>query len=95
MPKFLRNAIRLNDIWDEKEAHVEQNSTEASYSLDTQIQQRKQEVGQAVLFGLQDACRAKKAPVGEGFMVVSSKDDFISMEKKLNGKWGSYRMFEK
>lgn len=37
----------------------------------------------------------KKQPIGEGFLMCSSREDMEQLEKKLAGKCGSYRLFDK
>lgn len=94
IPKFLERAIHLNDLCIGDKTSTD-TATETSRSrLETQIEKQK-EVEKSILFGLRNSGKSKKARVGEGFVVVSSKDDFLMMEKKLDGKFGSYRIFEK
>lgn len=97
MPGFLQRAIRLTDSLNEDVSADATVATQGntSLALADKKKQQKEEIERALRNGLRNAGAVKKAPVSEGFLVVSSKDDFLMMEKKLDGKWGSYKVFER
>lgn len=99
IPKYFQHAFRLTEFYGDcasfDSADYKEDDNAGVTALELRMKERKQAVEHAISVGLHRARRVEKGSVGQGFIIASSRSQFLALETRLEGKWGSYKMFEK